>query len=299
MARTFIALVIATLALIEGTARIAGWADLPVRHVDAITGYIPKPEQQGQYAGRDWHINQMSMISEQPYTPSRDAVIIAGDSVAFGINTVSQAQRLAEVAGQLSGRAVYGIADGSWGFANALNYFLSRKADLGDPGQIVFVLNSSDFAAPSSWRCESTHPTHRPWSHAWFALRRVWWPQCLSSPLHPVPPEKLASTYQRLLALYPDTRITLLLYPKRDEFAQSTHLTTLTQPFSAQPNTRIVDLVTAHRAGRIAWRSAFYTDDIHPDAAGTRELARFIARTLIEPKPLAVSHNGEIPHRHE
>ena len=114
-----------------------------------MTGYIPVASQSGSFLNNTWHINEMQMISRKECTSRGDEVLVVGDSIVFGGNALDQSERVGEQLDALfETRNVYAIADGSWTFKNSVNYLASRKDDLLQLQDIVFVLNSRDFEGP-------------------------------------------------------------------------------------------------------------------------------------------------------
>lgn len=271
--------------LLEGGCRALGLADVPLRSANPVTGYIPLPSQRGRFLTNEWRINELSMITAAPYDRLRRNVVLAGDSVVFGGNPLDQSERVGERLSELLGEQVYAIADGSWGFKNQLAYFMSRRAELGDPRDIVFVLNSEDFGAPSAWRCFSHHPTTRPLSAAYFVLRKYTAPECEAEVpagvrVADVP---VGPSVAQLLAAYPRTRVTLLLYPKKQELLEQrsirAELTTWFAPFADR--VRVLDLVELARTQPDSWRPDLYADTVHPTSEGASALARVIAERVL------------------
>jgi hypothetical protein len=157
--------VITVLPLTEVTLRYLGIADVPIRSANNVTGYIPLTSQSGVFVKNRWEINELSMISRKPFRKNRSTIVIAGDSVVFGGNLLDQSERVGERLDEmLSSKNVYSVADGSWSFKNQINYLLQYRDELAGTEHIIFVLNSEDFGAPSSWRCKSFHPLKRPYS---------------------------------------------------------------------------------------------------------------------------------------
>jgi hypothetical protein len=129
-----------------------------------VTGYIPVASQSGSFLNNTWHINEMQMISRKECTSRGDEVLVVGDSIVFGGNALDQSERVGEQLDALfETRNVYAIADGSWTFKNSVNYLASRKDDLLQLQDIVFVLNSRDFEGPpprAGVACLFTRPCH-------------------------------------------------------------------------------------------------------------------------------------------
>ena len=264
---------------VEIAARFLGLADVPIREANPVTGYIPVASQSGSFLGNTWHINEMQMISRKEFTSNGDEILILGDSIVFGGNPLDQSERVGEqLDGRFDSRNVYAIADGSWTFKNSVNYLASRKDDLQQLQDIVFVLNSFDFdGPPSSWRCMSFHPTAAPLSASYFLFRKQFFPQCLvESPSElTVPDFDVDARLNGLLEEFKDTRFSILLYQNESEW---------------QSRTSLRDLIGGGLSSKIAlfeltdfpemWNEDFYSDSIHPNAEGAAALAGILERIL-------------------
>lgn len=209
-----------------------------------------------------------------------NSLILAGDSVVFGGNPLTQSERVGEQLNKLVGGNVFSIAAGSWGAKNELAYFLSRKKQIGDPKKIIFVLNSGDFSTPSSWRCHSWHPRTRPISHAFFAFRKYFWRDCeKTSPADVLVQDfDLAKAFDSFLAMYPTSKIALVLYPTKAELKSGSSLVPVIDGLNIEHSDRleIVDLVQVGSEDATAWNESFYADSIHPSPAGAAALANVL-----------------------
>jgi hypothetical protein len=273
------------LLALELLVRLLGLADVPLHSANPVTGYIPLPMQSGRFLNRRWTINNLSMISTQQYERDPKSIILAGDSVVFGGNLLTQSERVGEQLDKLTRGNVFSIAAGSWGAKNALAYFLSQKAHLGDPQQVIFVLNSGDFSKASTWLCPSTHPTSRPLSHTYFAFRKYFWRECLRTtpPDDVVPDFDLARGFDRFLELYPKTKVVIVLYPTQAELKSKSSLVPIVDGLDIQHEERlaVIDLVQVATEDTNVWNESFYVDPIHPSAAGAEALARFLSSRVL------------------
>lgn len=269
----------------EVSLRILGIADVPLRNANVLTGYIPLPNQSGRFLMNDWHVNNLSMISLEPYSKDIASIILAGDSVIFGGNSIQQSDRVGEQLNMLVEGSVFAIADGSWGFKNSIAYFLSSKNVLGNPKKIIFVLNSEDFNKPSSWRCFSTHPTSSPISHLYFTVRKYSRPQCeVHTPSELVVPDfEIETGLEEFLLQYPDTDVAIVLYPTRSELEAGVSFQAKLENVKTKFGHRIkmFDLGEAYRKSNLVWSEHFYRDDIHPNPEGTKALAVFIYKNAL------------------
>jgi hypothetical protein len=138
--------------------RLMGLGDFPLYEANNVIGYIPKASQQGTFMNTsDWVFNSLHMgTGEFKPGPGRD-VLLVGDSLVYGGNSYRQAER-----------QVWPIGAGSWSMHNELTWLMQHLDVVRQVDNVVFVPNSSDLEdSGSSWRCESTHPTHAPVSVLW------------------------------------------------------------------------------------------------------------------------------------
>jgi len=69
----------------ELALRQCGYDQFPLYDVSADIGYLPKPNQAGNFADRyTWSLNERSMLNE-PWFPDRDhGVLLLGNSLVWG-----------------------------------------------------------------------------------------------------------------------------------------------------------------------------------------------------------------------
>lgn len=282
--KKIVVILISTFLLAEGSVRVLGLADVPIRSANNITGYIPLPNQNGSFLLNDWHVNNLSMISRSDYQNIGDEVIIAGDSVVFGGNPLAQDERIGEQLNDLISKSVYSIADGSWGFKNSLSYLINYEQFLSGVEAIVFVLNSGDFSTPSSWRCFSTHPTSAPLFHTYFVFRKYFKPDCEAKS----PPSVLVKDFDANTALnqvsilYRDTKLIFVLYQNKREYDENLTLRHLVNNFEQVSNGRVevAELINFSNSSKYSWDLSYYRDDIHPTQDGAAIMARIIGLSV-------------------
>ncbi|WP_306481405.1 hypothetical protein [Limnobacter sp.] len=276
-----------TLVLVfEALVRFAGLADVPLRTANSITGYIPNPNQSGRFLLNDWVINNLSMISPEKYVKNIKNVILSGDSVVFGGNPFAQKDRLGSVLNTKE-QPVYSIADGSWSLKNQLNYFNTMVDRLGRIDKIIFVLNSGDFSVPSSWSCESYHPTAAPLSHLYFVIRKYIYPDCSGTPNEIIVKDyALTDGLTALLRNYSGAKIYFILYPNKAQYMNKVVLSEFID-FSSiidvglQNSINVVDLSPMF-ANSNTWMEQFYQDGIHPTKEGVKVLAGIIRELILD-----------------
>lgn len=272
-------LVIVTLLLLaEIFVRILGIANVPIREANSINGYIPLASQSGRFLLNDWTINSMQMISSAEFNTEGNEVLLVGDSVVFGGNPLSQQQRVGEQLGRLLDNSTsYAIADGSWGFKNGLNYIEQNLEEIRGTDTIIFVLNSGDFGAPSSWRCMSFYPTETPYSYLIFSIRKYFSPICLNeTPSNLVVPDFDYSEKFRLIrSALNETRFIIFLYQNKTEFSENLTLKPML-------DRRVIEYSEVYELAEYAnmWDLNYYRDNIHPNADGAAALARILNEVL-------------------
>lgn len=168
MAAIAVVAVVMLLALAEFALRLAGVTDFPTYETDDTIGYIPAPAQSGAFLNKNrWQLNERSMGSG-PWQPDgqRDLVLL-GDSIVWGGNSLDHPDKLGPQLQAVSGSRwrVWSAAAGSWSVRNQLAY-LDRYPDVeAEADALVWVLNTGDLSAePSRWHSDSTHPRSRPHS---------------------------------------------------------------------------------------------------------------------------------------
>lgn len=274
----FLVLVFIISLSVEFIARLIGIADIPIRTVNNVTGYVPEKSQSGSILGNDWVINQMGMISSADFFTTESEVLLIGDSIVFGGARLRQKERLGErLDAMLDGQNVYAIADGSWGFKNSLNWLESNIDRVRNVETVLFILNSGDFGTPSSWRCESIHPTQKPGSHAYFAMRKYLAPICVDAALEGNRVRDFNST-QKFLALsdqLTNTNFIIFLYSTKDEYRKRVSLRDLLE-IDGTDEAKIIELINYPEQ----WSDKYYIDSIHPSKQGVIKLASILAREI-------------------
>lgn len=281
-------IVLALLVLAGGSAelaaRLSGIADVPLYVAGGELGYIPAPNQSGAFLDRnDWVFNELSMGTAQPFLPDPTCnVLLVGDSIVLGGNPYRDADKLGP---QLESRIrcrVWPISAGSWALLNEVAYLELHRSDVVERVQhIVIVSNSGDFAEPSIWHSDLTHPRARPASAFVYALRRY----VLSSDeaAAPAPPDRdwTAQWRRRLADLLGRVAAptVVVLYPDRSEQVEpSLREAHLGGPRVGLQQAGVKTLVELGADPR--WTAALYRDDIHPTVEGTGILADIVADAL-------------------
>lgn len=282
-------LLLASLALAlgagEAALRWSGVIDFPLYEADATIGYIPKASQRGSFLNRnDWVVNERHMGAERFAPGPEGNVLLVGDSVVWGGNPYARDERLGPQLQQMTRKRVWPIAAGSWGLQNELTYLAANADVVAAVDTVVLVLNSGDFAEPSSWTCELSHPRERPLSAAWYVARKyVIKEECGSaSPadltVQPRDPLQMLSAF---VAAHPAKRLIVFLYPEKSEVLNEAAMAGRLERFGpALVAAGVKEVVSVGRDPRWRQRETMYRDAVHPTAEGNRVLARLIADRL-------------------
>jgi len=271
-----------SLALIEIAIRISGIIDFPLYDADNHIGYIPKPNQSGSFLRtHDWQFNSLSMGASE-FKPSDTVVdtLLIGDSVVLGGNPYKQSDRLGPQLQKIRGGNVWPISAGSWGLRNELIYLNLHPAVVAAVDELIFVLNSGDFAEASSWACEETHPRSYPiYATAYIVKKYLYnWSPCGATPPElKVPDGDWKKELSQFLHsdLVRKKKVVVFLYPDKQEFENSALS-------GERLGAHVSELVAAgvkniHNIQNDSrWDIPFYRDSIHPNTKGTQILASII-----------------------
>ena len=270
-----VALVV-NVAAVELTARFMHISDVPLYNSDRRIGYIPKPNQTGEFLRtHSWAFNELSMGTRRNFAPSqKEDVLLVGDSIVLGGNPLRQDERLGPRLEAITGAVVWPISAGSWALQNELEYLRQHPDVASKVDRIIIISNSGDFVEPSYWRSELTHPRKRPWSAALYAIDRylLHWSKPSSDPHYRVPRRDLGEDLSTLVKST-STPIFLILYPTKAELDRE-HRCSFAPPWYR--NMRTVRVTCIGDDPR--WTADLYSDDIHPTVKGVQVLASIVKR---------------------
>lgn len=287
--RAWAAAAVAAVAMLvaagEIAARVAGTVDFPVYDANAVIGYIPSANQRGSFLNRnEWVINEKHMGADAFVPGAEGNMLLVGDSVVWGGNPYARDERLGPQLQQLTRKRVWPIAAGSWALQNEVTYLEANPDVIAAVDTVVLVLNSGDFAEPSSWTCELSHPRTRPLSALWYLIRKYGLKEACGS----VPPAGLQvprrDPLQMLAAFaaaHPTKRLIVFLYPEKSEALNESALADrLERHGPAIRAAGVKEVVSVSRDPRWWHAETLYRDAVHPSAEGNRVLARLIADRL-------------------
>jgi hypothetical protein len=270
-------LLLAVLTGAELVVRASRIDDVPLYLADRRIGYLPAPNQQGAFLWTNrWAFNEASMGTPEPFSARPGSILLIGDSIVFGGNPYRQEERLGPQLARATGRPVWPVGAGSWALQNQLQYAHDHPAIVRSVDQVVLVLNSGDFGAPSSWSDELTHPRRRSWLASWRQLRKF-----VLRPAPPKTPSGMQVTPRPLGAmlagLLPRLRrpMIVILYPAVNELSNRASCGFSIPALLRRPNVRIQCVKSA-----AVWTRTAYRDGIHPSPEGMTLLARLVARSL-------------------
>ena len=267
----------------EITLRLSGLLDFPLYRPGLPYGYIPAPSQSGAFLNHyDYAFNSRSMGVADEFAPKPDVkdTFLVGDSIVYGGNPYRQSEKLGpQLQGKIGGK-VWPISAGSWSLSNELLYIelnpdVARRSD-----ELVFVLNSGDLQAPSAWKLESTHPTHRPLlAFQYLAAKKLHIEG--RRPIGPALVRDWKSQWSAFRAgKSPPTLI--VLYPNKAEANDGKlRFSALVEPMQVLSGVgvRFVDVGADRR-----WNTSLYRDEIHPTPEGTGILATIVSEAMTPKK---------------
>ena len=275
----------------EVALRLLGLGDFPLYEANNVIGYIPKAHQQGTFMNKnEWVFNAQHMgAGEFKPSPGRD-VLLVGDSLVYGGNSYRQAEKLGpSLARHLPpGAQVWPIGAGSWSVHNELTWLMQHPDVVSQVDDVVFVFNSGDLEdSGSSWRCESTHPTHAPVSVLWYTVQKqLKLERCPDVPSGMTVPDRPWRQTMKAWLAAPEVqgkRIHFVLYPDKNEFMKGNGQPVLTSMRHRLTELGITNSMDVSNSPR--WNKTLFKDGIHPTAEGNEVLGQLIAEELARTAP--------------
>ncbi len=271
--------------LAEIALRASGAVSFPLYHADTRVGYIPQASQSGTFLlFSDYDFNEHHMTGGPLIDTPLRKVLVVGDSVVYGGNGYRRADRLGPVLQTLMPEAkVWTLAAGGWAIRNELGWLETHQDVVARMNDVVVVINNTDFLTEAAiWRCETMHPTHRPW------LATVYWARKVTkfdicdqgrADLR-IPDGDWQAPLRQWIArtMAQGVRVHFVLYPGVADIQKDpAHATsaTLAQLQATHP----VHAVEVSRSPQ--WHSGLYSDAIHPNAQGNQVLAGVIRSALL------------------
>ena len=282
-----LAVVALTLAAGEALVQLSGIVDIPVYCADNTIGYIPAPNQSGNFLNlRKWQFNEHSM-GTGAFEPDsqRFNVLLLGDSVVQGGNPLAQAERLGPRLESLTGWQVWSVSAGSWGLQNQMAYIRSHPEILNVVDAVAIVLNSGDFGGPSSWTSSLTHPLKRPFPGLLHVARKYGFslgsPPEVRAELQVMPRDWRADLHDFSVSYRKP--VFVFLFPRLDEFEDP-------EKMHRQLDSMVPEL-QKHSGGNVKtvrvaasplWEKSFYRDAVHPSSEGNAVLAKILMNSMCE-----------------
>jgi hypothetical protein len=280
----------ASFAVLEVAVRLSGAVDFPLYLSNNEIGYSLAPNQSGSFLNKnDWDFNELSMGIDKPFQAgASESILLIGDSIVLGGNAVAKYDRLGPKLSAVTGLDVWPISAGSWGLQNELTWLNAHWDVVEGVDHLIFVLNSGDLGAPSSWKSELTHPRRRPIFAVWYMLQKY--------VIRPRLPASLAPNTPRELLVYPVDSVELFaqfaekygepldvwLYPSKPQFlrggVRATEIIEMVNSLAGDgrnPNVRLHVV-----EGDVEWSADLYRDIIHPTVEGNQILAEMIGANI-------------------
>ena len=298
MSFTLVALVLG----VELWIRSQGIVNFPIYEVNESIGYIPRAGQQGFYLNRIfWQVNEKNMTAG-PWKPNeKPDLLLIGDSIVWGGEEYQHQEKLgAQLQNTLKEWNVWSVGASGWSVFNEVEYLKRRPEVVEATDLLIWELNSEDFRPKSVFLTDANTPRSRPWSATAYAVRKYLIPVNLKNWLrrmvskHNLPAHELTANDKTALdklieglRLFENKKVPILIlvYPNLQEWAAreqpSQDESIFFEKFLRQiegiqiPSLRVVD-------GRAMspWSEQDYRDRIHPTAAGSERLARFLASKI-------------------
>lgn len=288
--------VIGLALLTEATVRFSGLVDFPTYAVDSDIGYIPKPNQSGNFLNKNhWVFNDRSMGTATPWNPAngKTNVLLIGNSIVMGGNPYDQPDKLGPlIQGHLGdGIAVWPIAAGGWSSVNE-SVYLRRNPDVVAASDFfVWEYMNGGFSRLSPDRGTYVFPDEKPWLASWYVLRRYVLPQLIPFNMNELPPQGTSvqanvQVFENLVAQLASKRPgktagILFLYPGREEYLGMQQGVDYVpdrvalERIAAQHRLLIVDI-----AKYPEWNLQMYREGTHPTVAGNEVLANILAAAI-------------------
>lgn len=248
--------------------------NFPLYDADSTVGYWVKPNQRGTYLlDHDWAFNSNSMGVSEEFRPSRNFdLLIVGDSLVLGGNPLRQADKLGPIVARNTGWSVWPVSAGSWAMQNELAFLNRNRSIVERVDAIIFVVNSGDFAKPSSWASQITHPRTYPRSFVWYLFEKCCYSSNVIAPKGLLVPDQDVLGAWKAFNKVSSVPVIVIAYPALNEVNKCcswvpTKFATTGRWFCYhQPQSGFAE---------------YYRDDVHPNVAGDFRLAKFVQAAVL------------------
>ena len=290
----------------ELTLRGLRYDEFPIYDTDARIGYIPRPNQIGDFAGRYlWKLNERSMLNE-PWVPDHGhGILVIGDSLVWGEVEMASEEKLGACLQRTLGDRyhVWSVGAGSWANLNEVEYLNRNEDVVRNIRGLIWIANAGDFGDRSRWDSDFVHPRRRPIFLLGYLVGKVVVPRVKR--LFPEFDGKhdlngdagsnvSAEAKQELRAWLRSAprdllrRSLFVWFPDAAEFksrdAATSRLLSEVRGLVEGEGLRFFDL-----RGDTRWQADCYRDPIHPSAYGNRVLAAILEAQLPAGDPSAAS----------
>jgi hypothetical protein len=274
----------ASLVLGEVAVQLFGIVDVPAYERDNQIGYIPAPNQSGAFMRtHTWRFNELSMgAGDFTPNPSQFNLLLVGDSIVLGGNPLAESERLGPQLEKLTGWQIWPISAGSWALLNELAYMRQHPQVLDRVDAVVIISNSGDFAEPSSWVSDLTHPLHHPFPGLLYVIRKYVLP-----PFTPqVMPEMKVALRNWQTDLHEFSQsfhkpIYIFMYPDinelHDRIKLHNQLDAKIPIIQSQTDGKVLIFNIANTN---EWNDSLYRDNIHPNIDGNVVLSSILYKDI-------------------
>ena len=273
---------VAIFVALELILRICGFGNFIIYRADPRYGYIPAPSQFGSFEHRYfWTFNSLSMGTlEYPAKNDKPNILLIGDSLVMGGLHFDHHQTLGPLIQKETCLNVWPISAESWSLQNELAWLSANKNIMEKMDQIIFVSNSEDFDEPSSWRCEYTHPTHKPLFLLPFIVHRVIFKTTECGEIPQGFKIKKDNLDKLLIQFRHDykKKVVFFIYPKKSELIDHALFNKVFErPINLlERNQYATNLLTSCTS----WKPENYRDEIHPNLLGNQIFAHYISQQI-------------------
>ena len=266
--------------------------DFPVYDTGPMIGYLPSPNQQGNFLNKNrWSINEKSQCSPKWEPDKKPDVLVIGDSVVWGGNPLDDSNKLGyQLQNRLPDHSVWSAAAGSLAIPNLVAY-TDRFPDVPSRMEhIIWVVNAGDYGERTQWATDRSHPRSRPlWGTWYLANKYVFFPilskrRAVSKSRPPeVSEETLNLLRKKIQEISSDDdgpRHVIAFYSGKELINGTANMELVEREAKCLSLTHeclggLCEIIVIQDDER--WNDSLYRDAIHPSADGNSVLADILA----------------------